>query len=128
MQTYITKIDNILNLLTKECYSEVDKKLQDLKSSIIYDIARKNCKGNKNYQLKNAKELLKNSIQKNKVRPLFHKIYKVDDTYQLCDGYTAVVLNNMIEGLDLNQEKGDYLDCRRIINNCNHSGNNYEKI
>lgn len=127
MQTYITRIDNILNLLTKECYLEVAKKLQDLKSSIIYDIARKNCKGNKNYQLKSAKELLKNSIQKYPVNSLYCKIYKIDNTYQLCDGSTAVVLNNMIEGLELNQEKGNYLDCRRIIKDCNYSGN-YEKI
>lgn len=126
--TYLKKIDNIENLMTKEHYQEVLEKIQDLKQSIIYDIAIKNSKGNEKDQLKNAKDLLKNSKKVNEKRPLFHKIYKIDDTFQMCDGYTAVVLKNMIDGLELNNAPSGYLDCRKVINNCNHTGYDYEEV
>ena len=129
MESYIKKINNIEKLILDDKILIAKEKLQELKSNIIYDMAMKNLKGNKNNkdQLKYAKQLLKNSYTKNENRPLFHKIYKVDDTFQLCDGFTAIVLNNMIDGLELNTEKGDYLDCRKIIKSCNPTGYEYQK-
>lgn len=130
METYITKINYIENLLTEEKIQIAREKLKELKEKIVYDVAVKKCgrKSSKAEQLRNAKELLKNSKDVNECRPLFHKIYKVDDTFQICDGFTAVVLKNMIEGLELNTEKGDYMDCRKIINSCNLSEHKEVKI
>lgn len=130
METYITKIDFIKKLLIEGKMQLAEEKLQELKSNIIYDIAVKKCgkKSSKKEQLTNAKALLKNSKEINKDRLLFHKIYKVDDTYQLCDGFTAIVLKNMIDGLELNTEEGKYFDCRNVINDCNIADGEYEKI
>ena len=128
METYLNKIYNIESLLSDEKMLIAKEKLEELKKSIIYDIAMKNCKGTKKEQLRNAKQFLVNAKKVCEYRPLFHKIYKVDSSYQMCDGFTAIVLNNIIEGLELNEEIGDYLDCRNIINNCNPTSNNYEKV
>lgn len=128
METYLNKIDYIENLLLEEKLQLATEKIQELKKVIIYDIALKSATAGQKERLRSAKELIKNSKLKNESRPLFHKIYKVDDTFQICDGYTAVVLNDMIEGLELNTEKAEYLDCRKIINSCNPSGYNYEKV
>lgn len=129
METYINKINYIEKLLLEDEIFLTREKLQELKNIIIYDMAVKKCSRNnsKKEQLKNAKELLKNSIKVNKDRILFHKIYKYDDTYQLCDGFTAVVLKNMIDGLELNTADGEYFDCKKFINSCNVNCG-YEKI
>lgn len=128
MERYITKIDFIEKLLIEEKMQLAEEKLKELKNTIVYDVAVKRCgrKSSKKEQLTNAKALLKNSKDVNENRPLFHKIYKVDDSFQMCDGFTAVVLKNMIEGLELNTEKGEYMDCRKIINSCNMS--DYQEI
>ena len=82
--------------------------MKELKKTIIYDIALKKCgrKNNKREQLTSAKALLKNSKEVNEFRPLYHKIYKLDDTFQLLDGFTAIILKDMIEGLELKKNKG----------------------
>lgn len=129
METYINKIDYIEKLLLKDEIFLTREKLQELKNTIIYDMAVKKCSRNnsKKQQLKSAKELLKNSKDINESRILFHKIYKYDNTFQLCDGFTAVVLKNMIDGLELNTADGEYFDCQKFINNCDiHNG--YEEI
>ena len=104
--------------------------MKELKKTIIYDIALKKCgrKNNKREQLTSAKALLKNSKEVNEFRPLYHKIYKLDDTFQLLDGFTAIILKDMIEGLELNTVEGAYMDCREIINSCNPTGYEYEKV
>lgn len=128
METYLKRIDDINKLLLEEKLQLATEKIQELKKVIIYDIALKSATGGQKERLRSAKELIKNCKLANESRPLFHKIYKVDDTYQICDGYTAVVLNEMIEGLELNTEKAEYLDCRKIINSCNPTGYNFEKV
>lgn len=130
METYITKINLIEKLLTEDKLQLAGEKLQELKNTIIYDIVVKNC-GHKSYkkeQLKSARELLQYSKKVNEHRVLFHKIYKLDDTYQLCDGFTGIVLKNMIDGLELNTEKGEYFDCRKIINACNPTSREYGEV
>lgn len=84
-------------------------------------------KTNLKLQLSNAKSFLRYSKMIHKEIPAYHKIYKLDNTYQLCDGFTAIVLKNMIDGLELNQEKCHYMDCRKFIDNCNNKLNDYEK-
>jgi len=128
METYLNKICNIESLLLDEKMLIAKEKLEELKKVIIYDMAMKNCKGTKKEQLRNAKQFLLNATKVCEYRPLFHKIYKVDDTFQMCDGFTGIVLNNMIDGLELNTEKGEYMDCRNIINTCNPKGYSYEKV
>ena len=128
METYINKIDYINELLIKD-KMQLAEELQELKNTIIYDVAIKKCNRNttKKDQLISAKELLKNSKKVDDSRILFHKIYKYDDTFQLCDGFTVVILKNMIDGLELNTADGEYLDCRKFINRCNIN-TEYEEI
>lgn len=130
METYLNRIDYIEKLLIEEKMQLAEEKIEELKNIIIYDIAVKNCgrKSSKKEQLKSAKEFLKNSKAINEYRPLFHKIYKFDDTYQLCDGFTAVVLKDMINGLELNTAEGEYFDCRNIINNYGVTSCEYEEV
>lgn len=82
-------------------------------------------KTNLKLQLSNAKAFLRYAKKIHKEIKEYHKIYKLDNTYQLCDGFTAIVLKNMIDGLELNQERYQYLDGRKFIDNCL---NDYEKI
>lgn len=42
--------------------------------------------------------------------------------------FVGIVLHNMIEGLELNKEQGEYIDCRKLINSCNHTSNEYEEV
>lgn len=130
METYINKINYIEKLLLEDEIFLTREKLQELKNIIIYDMAVKKCSRNnsKREQLKSAKELLKNSMEVNEYRILFHKIYKYDDTYQLCDGFTAVVLKDMIDGLELNTADGEYLDCRNVINSCIPTEYEYDEV
>lgn len=130
METYINKINYIEKLLIEEKMQFAEEKLQELKNIIIYDMAIKKCSRNnsKKEQLKSAKELLKNSKDVNENRILFHKIYKYDDTYQLCDGFIAVVLKDMIDGLELNTADGEYLDCRNVINSCTPTEYEYDEV
>lgn len=129
MEKYINKIDYIEKLLLKDEMQMTREKLQELKNTIIYDMVVKKCSRNnsKKDQLKSAKELLKNSKDVNESRILFHKIYKYDDTFQMCDGFTAVVLKDIIDGLELNTADGKYFDCRKFINSCDVN-NGYEEI
>lgn len=82
----------------------------------------------KKAQLINAKEFLKFSKKFHKEFTKFHKLYKLDNTYQLCDGFTVIVLKDMIEGLELNQDKTEYLDGRKIIDMCKTKLSDYEQI
>ena len=70
---------------------------------------------NKRLQLKNAKDFLNFSKQVHPDQIPYHKIYKLDNTYQLCDSFTAIILNNKIDGLDVNQSKYEYIDFRKLI-------------
>lgn len=88
MEGYLNKIDKITDLLKGGYFQLAEEKLQELKNVVIYDIAVKNCgRKNSKEQLTNAKAFLKHSKEANEFRPLLHKIYKYDDTYQLCDGF-----------------------------------------
>lgn len=132
MEKYINKIDEITKILYKFDLEKTEQKLQELKDEIIYDMALKNCKNNyKKEQLKYAKLLLKEA-QKDEKRPLIHKMYKVDDTYQILDGFVAIVLKEPISGLELNTDDGEYFDCRNVINRAGKNyydyDYNYEKI
>lgn len=132
MEKYLNKVDKILEVLLDDKVLVAKMQLEDMRKELIYDLALKNSKNKyEKEQLRSAKELLK-SAQRDKSKILFHKIYQYEDTFQLCDGYVAVVLNNMIDGLELNKADGEYIDCRRYIKTS--SGNdfrydyNYEKV
>lgn len=66
-------------------------------------------------QLQAAKEFLENSKEVNEGVKKLHKMYRLENTYQMCDRFTAIVLTDPIKGLELNQDKEDYFDCRPII-------------
>ena len=85
-------------------------------------------KTNLKLQLSNAKAFLRYSKLVHREITKYHKIYKLDNTYQLCDGFTAILLEDMIDGLELSQEKYDYLDVRLLVNNCKNELCDYEKI
>lgn len=119
MEKYIKKIDNLLDKINN---SEVEEMLKQLRNDIIFDMALKRCNSNnKKEQLRYAKQLLADA-KKDKARPLIHKMYQIDDTYQLTDGYIGVVLKEPITGLELNTNEGQYFDCRTVIN---RTGKNY---
>ena len=116
MEKYINKIDKIQNLFKKSEQQLAEEQLQELKEEMIYDIALKS--SNSNYrkeQLKYAKLLLKEA-NKDTGRPLIHKMYKIDDTYQILDGFVAVVLKEPISGLEINTNSEHCFDCRKVIN------------
>lgn len=120
MEKYLNKIDKVIKLYNKAKEPEAFEIIKQLRETILYDMALKNSKNKYDKeQLKSAKALLKDVSND---RPLFKKMYKVDDSYQLVDGYTAVVLKEPIVGLELNTSDGEYLDCRTIIN---RSGKNH---
>ena len=120
MEKYIRKIENIQKLLTNSEQQQAEEKLQELKNEIIYDLALKKCCGNNNKdRLKYAKKLLKNIPDD---KPQFIKMYKIDNTYQLCNGFIAIVLKEPIFGLELNTAECEYFDCRKVTN---RSGKNY---
>lgn len=120
MEKYLNQIDRILELYDKAKEQEALEKIKQLREILIYDIAEKNCNNKfEKEQLKYAKLLLKNASDS---RPLLKKMYKVNNTFQLCDGYVGVVLKEPIKGLELNTAEGEYFDCRTIIN---RSGKNY---
>ena len=126
MEKYISKIDKIQELFKQSEQQLAEEKLQELKENIIYDVALKNCESNnKKEQLKYAKLLLKNA-QKDTNRPLIHKLYKLDNTYQLLDGFVAVVLKEPIAGLEINTNEGQYYDCRTVINRPNKNYYDYD--
>lgn len=132
MEKYINKIEKIQELIKDDKVLISIEKLNELKYEIIYDMALKNCDSNcKRDQLKYAKLLLKEA-KKDTGRPLIHKMYKIDDTYQILDGFVAVVLKEPIAGLELNTANGEYFDCRNIINRAGKNyydyDYNYEKI
>ncbi len=128
MEKYLNQIDKILEFLLDSKELLAEEKLKELKKTIIYDMALKNSNTVEKQQLKTAKEFLKNSAKSNEVRPLFHKMYKIDDTYQLCDGFVAIVLKNKIEGLEVNTAEGEYLDCRKVIHRDYNIMYNLEEI
>lgn len=133
MEKYLNKIDDILELLVKDKVLMAEDRLKELKKVITYDMALKKCNNKyKREQLKAAKALLKNSVEANEHRPLLYKMYKLDDTYQLGDGFILVVLNSIIEGLELNTAEGEYLDFRRYMKtSCGNDYRfdyNYEKV
>lgn len=132
MEKYINKIDKIQELFKQSEQQLAEEKLQELKENIIYDVALKNCESNnKKEQLKYAKLLLKNA-QKDTNRPLIHKLYKLDNTYQLLDGFVAVVLKEPISGLEINTNSKHCFDCRNVINRAGKNyydyDYNYEKV
>lgn len=126
MERYLNKLDEIDEVLANEKILFAKEKVQELKKIIIYDMAMKNANCDKKEQLRSAKQLLNHSI-KRKNRELFHKIYKVDDTYQITDGFVVAVLNDMIDGLELSEMEGTF-DCREAIEKYNPTGNEYEKV
>lgn len=125
MEKYIKKINELLDKIDN---SEAEQKLRELREDIIYDLALKDSKGSKKEQLRYAKQLLADA-KKNKRPSLIQMMYKIDDTYQLTDGYVGVVLNEKIEGLELNTAEEEYLDCRRVIDKSDFRYNlNYKKV
>lgn len=132
MEKYINKIDKIQELIKDDKVLISIEKLKELKDEIIYDMALKNCDSNcKRDQLKYAKLLLKEA-KKDTGRPLIHKMYKIDDTYQILDGFVAVVLKEPISGLEINTNSEHCFDCRNVINRAGKNyydyDYNYEKI
>lgn len=126
MERYLNKLDEISEILLNNDPLFANHKVQELKKIIIYDMAMKNANCYKKEQLRCAKQVLKNAVKK-VPRDLFHKIFKVKDTYQLTDGIVAVVLKEMINGLELSTVQSDF-DCRKIIKSCNPTGYDYKKI
>ena len=122
MEKYINKVNAIQELFKKSEQEQAEKKLQELKEEIMYDVALKNY--NSNYQkdcLKYAKLLLK-SAKEDKSRPLLHTMYKLDDTYQITDGFIAIVLKEPVAGIEISIGDEQYFDCRNVIN---RKGKNY---
>lgn len=114
MERYLDKLDKILELHSEAKEQEAFEHIKQLRETIIFDIALENSKNNKykREQLKSAKLLLKGVSND---RPLSKKMYKIDNTFQLCDGYTAIVLKEPIQGLELNSADGEYFDCRKVV-------------
>ena len=126
MEKYLNKIDKIEDLLLNLEYQKAKEKLEELKNNIIYDMAIKNSKSYQKEQLKYAKMLLDSAKKVSKDRTIFHKMYKIDDTYQLCNGFVAVVLKDKLEGLELNTEDCRYYDCRNAMKISNGNYFNFE--
>lgn len=113
MEKYLNKVDKILELLSDDKALVAKIQLEDMRKELIYDLALKNSKNKyEKEQLKSAKALLKSASDD---RPLFKKMYQVDGTYQLCNGFIAIVLYNMIAGLELNTKEIPSLDCRTVV-------------
>lgn len=122
MEKYINKIDKIQKLFKQSEQKLAKEQLQELKEEMIYDIALKSSNSNyKKEQLKYAKLLLKEA-KKDTGRPFIHKMYKVDNTYQILDGFVAIVLKEPISGLEINTNSENCFDCRNVIN---RTGKNY---
>lgn len=126
MEKYLKKLDEISEILLGNNPLFANEKVQQLKKIIIYDMAMKNANSYKKEQLRCAKQVLKSAIKK-APRELFHNIFKVDDTYQITDGYVAVVLKDMINGLELSTLQGNF-DGRKIIESINPTGYQYKKV
>lgn len=126
MEKYLKKLDEISEILLGNNPLFANEQVQQLKKIIIYDMAMKNANYYKKEQLRCAKQVLK-SANKKAPSKLFHNVFKVDDTYQITDGYVAVVLKDMINGLELNTLQGNF-DGRKIIESINPTGYEYEKV
>lgn len=125
MEKYLNKLDEISETLLGNNPLIANEQVQQLKKTIIYDMAMKNANCYKKEQLRCAKQVLK-SASKKVPNKLFHNIFKVDDTYQLTDGYIAIVLKDMINGLELSTLQGNF-DGRKIIESINPTGYEYKK-
>ena len=126
MEKYLNKLDEISEILLGDNPLLANEKIKQLKKTIIYDMAMKNANSYKKEQLRCAKQILNNASKKAPSK-LFHNIFKVEDTYQLTDGYVAVVLKDIINGLELSTLQGNF-DARKIIESANPTGYEYEKI
>ena len=71
-----------------------------------------------NYKLEQLKyaRLLLEEAKADKKRLFMHNMYKVEDSFQITNGYIAVVLKEPIEGLEVSTDLTDYFDCRTVIN------------
>lgn len=132
MEKYINKIDKILELIQNQKVIVAQNELKNLKEDIIYDMAFKKCKGKADKeQLKYARLLLK-SAKQDTTRTFMHTMYKIDNTYQILDGFVAVVLNEPIAGLEVKDYEEGYFDCRTVINRANKNyfeyDYNYKKV
>lgn len=130
MERYLDKLDKILELHSQAKEPEAFENIKQLRETIIFDIALKNSKSKyEREQLKSAKTLLKNIGDD---KPRFKKMYKIGNSFQICDGYVAVVLNKSIKGLELNTADGEYFDCRNVLKTANgnyfENDYNYEKV
>lgn len=110
MEKYIKRINEIIGEYNNKNFEKLGGLLEEIKKDMIYETALKNVNKKGKLQLQCAKKILKDKNTEN--RPLFQKIYKIDDEYMICNGYVGICLKNMIVGLDLHSEE----DSKRCVN------------
>lgn len=129
MEKYLKKISEIKKYVefndTKLALEEIDKLYED----ILYNVALKNANSKSKIRLQCAKKILNNKNTKN--RPLFQKIYKIDNEYMLCNGFVGVILKDKIEGLEVNENSEKCLDLNKVIPldlSTNYKEINFDKV
>lgn len=113
MEKYIKRINEIIREYNNKNFEKLGGLLEEIKKDMIYETALKNVDKKGKLQLQCAKKILKD--KNNDVRPLFQKVYKIDDEYMICNGYIGICLKNMINGLELHSEE-DSKKCLNIRN------------
>lgn len=129
MEKYLKKISEIKKYVefndTKLALEEIDKLYED----ILYNVALKNANSKNKIRLQCAKKILNDENTKN--RPLFQKIYKINNEYMLCNGFVGVILKDKIEGLEVNENSENCLDLNKVIPldlSTNYKEINFDKV